>query len=224
MDGNPIQLLTSRGKQRQGVVRNDKFRDAVPLINDIISHAWSESLDLYIACGGVSDGKDKLFRSLLGRSFSDLLEIAIRHGSNVCLLLWTKDPGELSSPSIERLRKEVAGASGQLEVRISGIDDDRFGHLMIATKPQAGRWLLRVEKAHRKAEYHQDFDVPAAVFFDNELAREYGEVALRQFAFFFGESDLIPREYWPREVGPKDGTWSSGSGPDRSPHFASGRT
>jgi hypothetical protein len=212
---NPIRLITEMGKARKGVTKNDTFKDAVPLINDVFWHAWEERLDVFVICRGLADAKNELFESITGNTFCDLIEKLVKRGSNVCLLLWTKDEAELELPAVTTLKDRVKDGPGRLEIRLSHTDE-KFGHLLIAASPERDRWLLRVEKAHGQSTYHPDFDVPAAVFFDNDEARRYAKPALSQFAFFFGESDLIPREFWPEP--------SDGFGPDsrasRQPEYA----
>jgi len=193
MEATMSKYLTPLGAKGVGRAVNSEQAEAIRYTHDILVRAAEERLDLYMLCSCLGDHlRDKGYAEATGRTFFELLRDVLAAGGNVYILLWAKMSERAISPRIMKLLEESERNPewGVLDIRISNSDggNGQITHFMLAKDREGSKWYLRVEAPHERFfdEDRRDVggcggDVPAAIFLQDEGAREYGQKLLEMF-------------------------------------------
>jgi len=189
--------LTKLGREGSGIAVNSKPGDAFRYKHDILLRAADEGLDVYMLCSCLNRAlREHEYFKATQRSFAeDVREVLVaRH--DVSILVWDEVKDGLVATSLLDLAREATSRRmwGKLDIRFSGTteESENLSHFTIAKSRDDQRWLLRVEEPHKR--YFDgpeacDAEVPAAIFFDSEDAKRYGEPLLKVFHEMF---DAVP--------------------------------
>lgn len=193
--------LTELGKQGRGRTVNRHRPEAMRFIHDVLLHAASNGLDVYMLCSSLrASVRDEGFREFTGVFFVDCIRDVIVKGADFKILVWNKPIPGLISPKIQEFIEsgDASACKGKLEIRVAGTDKnaDDVCHFIVATDET--RWFVRVEEPHPISPLSDPFEVdsssiPAAILLDVDDAKVEGAKLLGAFKRLWSAAAPNPR-------------------------------
>jgi hypothetical protein len=185
------------------VIFNRMGTDAVKHVNNVYFWAAEQKLDIWMSCGALEASlREDAYRKVLGYTFAELVQNVLEAGCDVRIFVWGNPGSDDIAPSIlnllERAQSQPPGW-GKFFITASGQADEpkQAIHFIVARShdPSKDRWIVRVEKKHKKASQEQlrnlAFETPAAIIKDSEKAKEFGERLFKAFSLFYGDDSVL---------------------------------